>query len=320
MRNVAQRLLKWRADAQVEVDAEQAWFCVDAILDSPVSQITRENAEGRFLEHIVNVALQGKKTGFVTVPLPETVEKLRGQALAESLYHPKTADDLAPANDRVRETAAKLRRKLQHFYDSGKGRTDPCRIELPAGGYVPRFIPNLPPPPWPWLKWIIALFFVILAAGVVWFLTRSPGFPPVPQIQDQTPTPIQTGLHFLDIQKAAPGAEVHYGTVVRGRIAHPAEAMYLLVLDEGGSIYWVQGHSPLMPCPDGSWERQVWPGDPNKGDGATYTLVVVRSGRPLPDSFPKTDLPAGAQILKELPVRRAPPQMLEPHIASCPPA
>jgi hypothetical protein len=96
-----------------------------------------------------------------------------------------------PSDDAtVRVKAGEVRKRLGLYY-AGQGATDPVRIELPAGTYIPEFrwveVPVAAPPPEPApaailqqslpdhrFKWIAAAVVVLLAmAALGWWLARG---------------------------------------------------------------------------------------------------------------------------------------------------
>ena len=64
---------------------------------------------------------------------------LKGYTIATTVFERPDNFD-AHADPIVRVEAAKLRSRLEHYYYT-RGATDPIRISLPKGGYVPEFSP-----------------------------------------------------------------------------------------------------------------------------------------------------------------------------------
>ncbi len=116
----------------------------------------------RFLEYVVDRTLIGEQ------------DAIKEYTIAIEVFGRKESYD-SREHSAVRVEAARLRTRLQQYYD-GPGREDPIFIELPKGGYVPRFLPRQPeqtmPPPveialpktrasWRWVAAGLALASVI---------------------------------------------------------------------------------------------------------------------------------------------------------------
>jgi Tol biopolymer transport system component len=85
----------------------------------------RSERLSHFLRFVVNAALEAKH------------EQLKEYVLGVEVY--KKGGDFDPRVDStVRVEAARLRSKLHEYYSSD-GRNDPIRIDIPKGGYTPRF-------------------------------------------------------------------------------------------------------------------------------------------------------------------------------------
>ena len=124
---------------------------------------------GPFLAHLVNTALAGQ-----TGRLKESVLGIeffdRGSG-----YDPR----LDPV---VRIEARRLRLRLEKYYAS-EGASDPVRIDLPKGGYVPDFVSVVPestPGRRRWAYWLSVAMTVLCAAGIfaVWKRIPPPTGPP----------------------------------------------------------------------------------------------------------------------------------------------
>lgn len=90
------------------------------IASAPFQQSHRRQ---RFLEYLVNEALEGR------------VHKLKGYTIGVEIFDRPTSFD--PMTDPiVRVEAARLRDKLREFY-AKEGQSDPVRIEIPKGTYIP---------------------------------------------------------------------------------------------------------------------------------------------------------------------------------------
>ncbi len=85
-----------------------------------------------FLEFIVGEALEGRG------------DSLRAYTVAVSVFE-RDANFDAHNNSIVRVEATRLRKAIRNYYE-GDGRDDPVRIEVPLGGYVPKFVRNAPAP------------------------------------------------------------------------------------------------------------------------------------------------------------------------------
>ena len=119
---------------QPEVDAEAVRRYLRKILASP--EFCGSERMSRFLRFAVERALDG-----------------RGGELKEYLVGVEIFDRNESFDPRVdpivRVEARRLRAKLKSYYEK-EGREDPLRIELPTGGYTPRFCPReeeAPPAP-----------------------------------------------------------------------------------------------------------------------------------------------------------------------------
>jgi adenylate cyclase len=78
---------------------------------------------------------------FLTYVVDETLAgragRIKGYSVAKDVFHRENSED-AQTSTIVRVEAGRLRRRLIEYY-SGEGRSDVVRIEIPKGGYVPRF-------------------------------------------------------------------------------------------------------------------------------------------------------------------------------------
>ena len=118
----------------------------------------------------------------------------------------RNIDDESEPSSIVRVSAARLRRKLSHYYASS-GQQDPVRIEIATGSYVPTFtrsedfgtVDQVADEPSPerevaavhvssqkWLRWLALAVGAAVLVTVVWMLT-----PP------QDPGPVSTGKPFV---------------------------------------------------------------------------------------------------------------------------
>lgn len=118
VRNVTLNSLDCRGERDGRAIRQQ----LDRILTSgPFVQSQRRQ---RFLEYIVHETLAGRG------------ERLKGYSIALEVFgRPDTFDPIV--DPIVRIEAGRLRDKLRHYYDT-EGMSDPIRIELPRGGYMPR--------------------------------------------------------------------------------------------------------------------------------------------------------------------------------------
>ena len=113
--------------AKVETAGEIPHDAVLAALDSLVASAAFGKAErpSRFLRHLVETALGGE-----------------GHLLKESVLGAEVFGRRASWDPRldpvVRQEAARLRKRLAHYYETG-GAESEVRIELPVGSYVPVF-------------------------------------------------------------------------------------------------------------------------------------------------------------------------------------
>jgi adenylate cyclase len=96
---------------------------LDRILGS--AEFSGSNKQRRFLNFVVEETLEGRAS------------RLKGYTIALAVYG--RTEDFDPQLDPiVRVEAGRLRRALEHYYLTA-GRTDPVRIGIPKGGYVPTF-------------------------------------------------------------------------------------------------------------------------------------------------------------------------------------
>ena len=83
----------------------------------------------------------GRSTEFLRYVVEETLagraDRLKGYTIAVAVFD-RPADFDAQTDPLVRVEAGRLRRRLMEYY-IGEGHDDPVRIELPRGGYEPRF-------------------------------------------------------------------------------------------------------------------------------------------------------------------------------------
>jgi adenylate cyclase len=121
---------------------------LERILDNPAFEASERRRQ--FLGYIVEEALAGRS------------HRLKGYAIATAVFGRDETFD-SQTDPVVRLEAGRLRRDLEHYYLTS-GRSDPVRIEIPKGGYVPAFHRQ--------------------AVGV-----SEPIAPPTPAPQTQGPTP-----------------------------------------------------------------------------------------------------------------------------------
>src|SRR5438270_8740530 len=127
------------------------------VLASP--GFARNERLSRFLRFVVEGHLQGKPG--------ELKESIIAIEVFGRKPHIRKDDSI------VRTEASRLRARLAEYY-SGQGRGDPLVIELPKGGYTPRFH-QLEIGEGPvlragrrWPKAVLAAALAIVAAGAVW--------------------------------------------------------------------------------------------------------------------------------------------------------
>jgi len=109
------------APGESEVRAQLA-----RILESP--QFSAAEGARRLLSYLVTQTLAGE------------ADQLKEYTLALEVFGRDESFD-PKINPSVRVEAGRLRRRLEHYYLT-QGRADPVLIELPRGGYVPRFLAN----------------------------------------------------------------------------------------------------------------------------------------------------------------------------------
>jgi hypothetical protein len=96
---------------------------LDRVLQSQIFEQAGRSTE--FLRYVVEEALAGR------------AERLKGYTIAVAVFD-RPADFDAQTDPLVRVEAGRLRRRLMEYY-IGEGHDDHVRIELPRGGYEPRF-------------------------------------------------------------------------------------------------------------------------------------------------------------------------------------
>jgi len=136
------------------------------------SLFKKADRQSRFLRHVVERHLAGDDDSLREMPIGlEVYER-------QASYDPKT-DPI------VRVEAARLRSRLREYYES-EGASDPLRIDIPKGSYVPAFewrgeepevVKEPPPPPESanknrWLIAAAALAGIAVLAAVIAFRPR----------------------------------------------------------------------------------------------------------------------------------------------------
>ena len=106
-----------------EGEAGEIRACLAKILSCPL--FAQAERQQKFLSYVVEQTLAGQG------------DRLKGYNIGAEVF--ERSDDFDPqVNAIVRVEALRLRAKLREYYD-GEGHEDPVRIELPKGGYAPRF-------------------------------------------------------------------------------------------------------------------------------------------------------------------------------------
>ena len=106
---------------------------LERLLASPA--FTASDRLRSFLRFVVDEALAGRAS------------RIKAFTVAVEVFG--RGDGFDPQTDPVvRLEAGRLRRALEHYYLVA-GQTDPVRIEIPRGGYVPTFRPPAAPPATP---------------------------------------------------------------------------------------------------------------------------------------------------------------------------
>ncbi len=126
-------MLESENDTQSNVTVTEVRNALERVLRSDEFQGTARLSG--FLQYIVEEALEGRSDGIKATTIALDVFK-RG------------AEEGASVDSIVRVTAARLRRKLSHYYLTS-GRDDPVHIEMISGSYVPRFLKSEHPPDGP---------------------------------------------------------------------------------------------------------------------------------------------------------------------------
>src|SRR5262245_25647569 len=158
--------------SSLEPNAEAVRLQLERVLGSP--GFARNERMSRFLRFIVEGHLGGRD-----VELKESV------IAVEVFGRPPDFDSRLDAV--VRSEAIRLRARLSDYYQNS-GKTDPVVIELPKGGYIPRFreiavehpvttpTAGSAPAPFrwrPWLKFGIAGLVIAIVTGTLWWVQHS---------------------------------------------------------------------------------------------------------------------------------------------------
>lgn len=150
----------------------------------------------RFLTYVANETLAGRGGA------------IRGKTVAADVYD-RAIDDIDSGENLVRVEARRLRRLLGEYY-AGPGESDPWRIHIDLGGYVPRFDPagpaTRPPlesqsgeaPSLPGKRLVQAgsLSLLVLAAIAVFGLWRSDG----PETSAERDDPVRAALRARSVR------------------------------------------------------------------------------------------------------------------------
>lgn len=114
-------------DAQASrVDGDDIRHQLQRILDSPDFQRSGRLAD--FLTYVVEETLQGRQ------------DRIKAYAIGIEVFGRDASFD-PQVDPVVRIEAGRLRRDLEHYYLT-IGRDDPVAVDIPKGGYIPRFSPR----------------------------------------------------------------------------------------------------------------------------------------------------------------------------------
>lgn len=129
------------------------------------SPIVESDILARFLEFVGTEAIHGDGG------------HLKEYVIATKVFH--KSQDFDPRHDPiVRVHARRLRAKLDEYYRDA-GASDPVRLFLPKGGYLPQFVrkkmwcPKMPASSWRWIAAVLAV--VVLAQFLVFWRISSNG-------------------------------------------------------------------------------------------------------------------------------------------------
>jgi TolB-like protein len=149
----------------------------------------RNERMSRFLRFVVEGQLEGRP------------EELKESVIAIEVFGRKP--DPNKQDSIVRTEASRLRARLAEYY-AADGRGDPVIIELPKGGYAPRFIQVEPDVPRPrpakrWRKVAAALFLAAaVAAGAWWWIARRSGTYVIAVLPLENLSPDHANDYFTD--------------------------------------------------------------------------------------------------------------------------
>src|SRR5437763_472746 len=149
--------------APSEIQVEVVQRHLQRVLESP--GFTRNDRMSRFLRFIVEQQLNGCES------------ELKESLIGIKVFGRKPGFD--PQQDStVRSEAARLRARLAEYY-AGQGRGDSLVIELPKGGYTPRFRqPEAPAPADHNKRWSAPLAGLAVAlAAMGWWWTEHKNAP-----------------------------------------------------------------------------------------------------------------------------------------------
>ena len=104
-------------------EAREIRACLEKILSCPL--FAQAERQQKFLSYVVEQTLAGQGN------------RLKGYSIGAEVFD-RDSDFDPQVNAIVRVEASRLRAKLREYYD-GEGRDDAVRIDLPKGGYAPKF-------------------------------------------------------------------------------------------------------------------------------------------------------------------------------------
>lgn len=220
--------------------------------------------ERRFLGYVVDETLAGRQ------------DRIKAFSIAVAAFDRDASFD-PQADPIVRMAAGHLRNALERYYLTA-GQSDPIRISIPKGGYVPVFSPGRRRArawgaPWPLVSAVVLTALGILVAAWAFTIRPSPGEPEIPHLlvewfddlnESNETAALARGLtqevvtelsRFSDIVVVQPLGEIEPDVryVLAGSVDMSAESFRFRVrmLDhQDGSVLWAHSYDGTATVPE----------------------------------------------------------------------